>query len=356
MSVGASHGSILGIPRETFYIHQVGIPVYAMATNNTSVAYRFIAVSAVIPVTLYLNWTALTWAGGNIKMSIENVNVSTGQPSGIYDAAAFINFNSGAAGVYAHTFTGITTPLAVGTEYAITITTTSPGTTLSLASHSGSTIQLGIAPAAVLTGTAGSLAEVMYSIPQSALLDGAGNVLTPFLTFKSYGSRQFYSTLMVGGKFVLSTSVVCSGVYAFLSRAGTPASSFRCRIARSDGSLVDGADITVNVGSIGTTAKMFFIPMPNVTLSTGVYRVVFSSLGSTVTNSLALNYLTYLHAVLAPSGGPISTAYTTGGGDAIPSSGWTDTTGPPPEAACVWLQVDSFPATTGGGVSRGRMI
>lgn len=352
---GVDSESIIGANNAMFsHINNSGNTVINIQALNAGVAFRFRAFSTADIKTVNVAFAALT-SDFRCKAEIWTIDAATGKPAAIYDANATFTKTSALTANALNQFTFATTPttaLVVGDEYAIVIITTTAGasTACNLCLSPGGSFSITADTINYLTTTdAGTtwtyvtspIANVCSYIDENGVEYSTG--MHPFIN--AYASAYIQTTNIVASKVVINTTVVVRGVFAVLSKAGTPAGDLRCRIVDTNNTLVTNADITLDVDSLvnsgGGANRRILCPFTSlVTLVPGTYRVIFSSPNSANTsNCWIVRVLTpftvdsYNYAQCLYSYG------TSDGADAIPTS-WTDSA----TYQCVGVQllVDSF--------------
>lgn len=265
-----------------------GVTTFAMATSDAGWCARFMARNTKDVKSVHVNFSSVS-SPGTMEARIETVDATSGKPTGtLYDANATKSFTP-SAGWNTVTFTTLpTTGLTAGTEYALVLVKSDTGTTCTLNARFISAE--GAHPCDVLTtasaSTRSTFAETAGSIPvfyltlEDDAVDQAGGVCgTALSTFGIYGADR-----VVGTKIVLSHEVTVSGIMglnANVSRTGTPAGDLRVRILNSSNSAVSGTTVTIDKDSLtGVNNKSLYVPLNNVVLAAGTYRIALDSSGS----------------------------------------------------------------------------
>lgn len=269
-------------------IYNSGIITNVMTASDAGWCARFMARNTKDVKSVHVNFSAVS-SPGTMEARVETVDATSGKPTGtLYDANATKSFTP-SAGWNTVTFNTLpTTGLTAGTEYAIVLIKSDVGTTCTLNSRLASAE--GAHPCDVLTTTSAStrstFAETAGSIPVFYLtldddsVEHAGGVCSVTVsTFGVYGADR-----VTGTKIVLSNEVTVSGIIGLngcVSRTGTPAGDLRVRILNSSNSAVSGTTFTIDKESLtGVNNKSLYIPLDNIVLPAGTYRIALDSSGS----------------------------------------------------------------------------
>lgn len=354
---GANAGTFLGpLNNHVAGVVTGNLVTYTMPTANNGWAARIMAYGTRDFKAIYVNFSAVS-APGSVEARIETIDATSGKPSGtLYDASATKTFTPSGGW---NTVTFDTLPTAgttAGAEYALVLLKTDTGTTCTLNSRISGSAD-GTYPVMPLTAsdisTRSNFAEagggnvpVCYFKMEDDAIEAMG--CCP-ITANSTGA--FYgSDIVVAQKIVLPVGVVARAVMSpqlgALTRTGTPAGDIRFRIFDSGNSVVSGSTVTVDKDSMtNANARGLNIPLNNVTLAAGTYRLAFDSASSANgSNCFALRYATLNDAALQGTGFCYSQST-----NASTSFTWSDTT---TRQVLIGLSLDSITAGSGGGLIR----
>ena len=277
-------GSIIGPSRQLGGLVSSGAPTTtALGAVNSGWAARHVAGSTLDVKAVKIHWGTIT-AAGQVRIRYEAIDTATGKPSNsAYDANATLAGQTPTTGVTTYTFASLpTTGRTVGGSYAVTVVTTTGGTTHTLNSYISESAPSAL-PAAVLTtadaGTAWT--EVAASTPVVILVmeDDTEVALQEGLSpFSSITAQNLFSTNGVASKIAVPVAMSMFGVdLSGVVKIGTPAGDLRIRVMDSNSNVVSGATVTIDkdniVTNMGTRGGTFLFASP-VTLPAGTYRIV----------------------------------------------------------------------------------
>lgn len=305
-----------------------GIITNVMTASDAGWCARFMARNTKDVKSVHVNFSAAS-SPGTMTARVETVDATSGKPSGtLYDANATKQFTP-AAGWNTVTFDTLpTTGLTAGTEYAIVLVKDNAGTTCTLNSRLA-TVE-GALPCDVLTtataSTRSSFAETAGSVPVFYLtldddtVEHAGGCCSVAISsFGVYGNDR-----VVGTKIVLSHEVTVTGIIGLnnsLARIGTPAGDLRVRILNGSNSAVSGTTFTIDKESLtGVNNKGLYLPLNDVVLAAGTYRIALDSSGSADSS----NCFSLRHAVLPASSLQDASVINTESTNASGAFTWTD--------------------------------
>jgi len=323
---------------------------YTMPTANNGWAARFTATDSRDIKSVSVNFSAVS-APGTVEARIETIDAATGKPTGtLYDAAATKSFTP-AAGWNTVTFDTLpTTGLVAGSSYALVLLKTDTGTTCTLNARIAA--NFGIFPVAVLTAsdisTRSNFAETASNAPicyftfDDDVVESVG-----FAHSVASGTGNFFAADTVAAlKIVLPVACVVRAVVSQansgFARTGTPAGDLRMRILDSGNSAISGTTVTIDKDQLTNfSTRGLFIPLNNISLAAGTYRIAFDSSGSAdSSNCFGLRYATLPAAALQSAAFCYSEST-----NASTTFTWTDfTTRQVPLA----LQIDSIAAGGSG--------
>jgi hypothetical protein len=328
---------------------------YTMPTANNGWAARFTALDSRDIKSVSVSFNGVT-APGTIEARIETIDATTGKPTGtLYDAAATKSFTP-SVGWNTVTFDTLpTTGLTAGSSYALVLLKTNTGTTCTLNARVSATS--GIYPVMVLTAsdisTRSNFAEVANSVPfcyftfEDDVVESLG-----FAHSVAAGTGNFFAADTVAAlKIVLPVACVVRAIWSQansgFARTGTPAGDLRMRILDSGNSAISGTTFTIDKDELTNfSTRGLFIPLNNISLAAGTYRIAFDSSGSAnSSNCFGLRYATLPDAALQSSSFCYSEST-----NASTSFTWTDFT---TRQVPLGLLIDSITASGGSGSSYG---
>lgn len=326
----------------------------AHASLDVGTAYRFMAKDTRDVLSVFLYWSTVG-SPGEVTLTIETIDASTGKPSGsLYDANATKAFTP-SAGLQQVVFdTPPTTGLTAGNEYAVVLITTTAGTTQTLRATGGSASLAHVFPEVMLTATDGTTRSNFAestTAPPAITIEFEGGVEEPIgsgVVASSSLNYRIYGTVAGGAVFTVpdDTTLIVEAVdIAVFYKVGTPAGDLRCRIFNSSDSTVSGTTVTVDKDSLNTSAltrRVVFRFGAPVSLSVGTYRIVFDSADS-ANSSNAWGFY-YLDGVA--SSNPTGFYHTETADVTAGTISWTNQTG---YITTVGLWLDDITATGGGG-------
>lgn len=362
----AAYGSLAGTYIGPLNNHAYGITngnliTYAMPTANNGWAARIMAYGTRDFKAIYVNFSSVS-SPGSVEARIETIDATSGKPSGsLYDAAATKTFTP-TAGWNTVTFDSLPTAgTTAGTEYALVLLKTDTGTTCTLnarvsANNDGTFPCIPLTASDISTRSnfaeaGGGNAPICYFKMEDDAIEAMG--CCPIVA--SSAGAFYGSDIVVAQKIVLPVSVVVRGVMSAqtgaLTRTGTPAGDIRFRILDSGNSAISGTTVTIDKDSMtNSNGRGIFIPLNNVTLAAGTYRLAFDSVSSAnSSNCFALRYATLNDAALQGTGFCYSEST-----NASTSFTWSDTT---TRQVLIGLSLDSIPAAGGGSsIGPGKLI
>lgn len=352
-SPGAFSGCLIGpnIPHVGGLIGQGSASTEAFTTANEGAAYRFTAYGTRDVKAVNVNFTAVT-TPGTVTARIETIDGTSGKPTGtLYDAAATKQFTP-TAGWNAVTFDTLPTAgMVAGTEYALVLIKDDAGTTCTLAIRTPASE--GMLPVAILraddASTRSNLAEVTGSAPiayftmEDDAIETLGCCPSAARTlFGVYGADRAAAV-----KFVLPQAMVVRAIRTstnvIFAKIGTPAGDLRVRILDNANAAVSGTTYVLDKESIANiNSRGINVPLPNVELAAGTYRVVIDSPDSAnSSNCWSIGYATLGDAALQSDAFAYSEST-----DQSTTFTWTDYD---TRVTTLCLELDSIPAVEGGG-------
>lgn len=262
----------------------IGIP----ALNN-SACFRFTATQTLPIVAVRVRWPNVTTPGA-VTLRIETIDVTTGKPSGtLWDANAQLTGIVPATGVTGilYTFAAApTTPLVIGTEYAVFFITTTAGTTMNLGSGSPNNDLTPFYPYNCLSAADGTtrtnLTEIVRAPPMVAftLSDASINAMGCY-TFTNLASINVFGNRAAGIQIAVPSGAVLSviGIRGLHARVGVPAGDVRVRVLDSSNNLVAGATTVIDKDSMTGSSNRRWMALfaAPVSIPAGTYRIVEDS-------------------------------------------------------------------------------
>lgn len=356
-NVTALFGSQIGSNRQTAVIAvNGGASTTALATINTGWAARHIAGTTLDVKAIKIHWNAVS-SPGQVRVRYETVNAATGKPTNTaYDANATLAAQSPTAGVQTYTFGTLpTTGRTVGSAYAVTVVTTTGGTTQTLNSHIVETVPSMLPASLLTTSDAGTTwTETAGATPVVVLVmedDTEVSLQEGLSPYSSVTLQNVFSANGIASTVVLPVRVEIMGVaIPAVSKIGTPAGDLRIRIMDAASSIVSGTtylldkdSISTNINARGATA---IFPAP-VSLPAGTYRIVADCTSCVdVNNCWRLSTADSMSTLSVPSGYSSST---TSNSTATPPT-WTDSA---TKVSSMGFILSDIPVPTGGGVIGG---
>lgn len=354
MSLGTFGGAFLGPQSDAESAVISGTTPLTLTFNaaDTGWAHRWMAEDVLDIKAVNVNFSAVT-TPGTVTCRIETVDGSTGDPTGtLYDANATKTITPDAAGWKAFTFDTLpTTGMTPGAMYAIVLIKDNAGTTCTLNARVAPNgphypaVYSTTATASTRSSFAPSNTSVgvCYLTKEDDSVQRAG----PSCAAAAVADLNIYGAdNMCGQKIVLPNAVVVRAIKTSansgINRAGTPAGDLRVRILDATNTLVTGTSATIDKDLQDTSARGLYVPINNVTLPAGTYRIVLDSASSADTsNCFRLRYATLPVAGLQSSA--FATTVTT---NASGDFDWTDYQD---RQNLLGLEIDSIPAAAGGG-------
>ena len=349
MGKGALHGGLIG-PSGHARSTLISPTTYIMAALNAGIAFRFVAQRTTDITAVTIRWGTVTTTplSGVVKLQIETVDAN-GKPTGTpYDSNATISFTP-VVGVQTYTFaTAPTFGLTVGTDYCITLLTTTAGTTQTLSAYDSQNSQYSIYPTIALTSATGqtpsSYAAVSQSVPicmltmSDASFENYG--MNPYAFLASSSSNEIYSTTQVGMKVVTSTTIKVIGIeIGYIKVIGTPAGNINYKIVDGSNNTISGTSGVILIADIpnsGRAARVLFISA--VTLPAGTYIIVMSSPNSGgLSNCWAPGSAQFFNSGVVSTNFRLTKSSDSG-------TTWTDST---TDDMGLWLIIDDIPAGSG---------
>lgn len=258
-----------------------------MAAVKTGLAFRFMAKQALAISGVRLRWANVT-SPGTVYLGIETVTAATAPPlpsGSLYDPHATLSIIP-AVGIQTYSFSGVTTNLTPGTEYAVVLITTAAGTTQTINSYGVAHNMVAQYPAIALVAADGTtrtnFAEAATSVPICSLVlsDGSEEV-AGFVPYIVIGGNlaYIYGNNIVALQVATKETLQIAGIRAHILLVGTPAGNLIADIRDLSNNEITGAASTINYNSlVGVNNRTIFAYFPTpVVLPPGTYYVTLAS-------------------------------------------------------------------------------